>query len=88
MKPEIRAKHNEEMAFFKDAQIRYHAALDECGDIAKSLTHLKKSLTKLPTDKWIRLSSALRSGEITRGKPSTPGDWAAQELKIFKAALA
>ena len=91
MSQAARVNHKSEMAFFKDAQARYNVALDDCGDIRKSLTHLKKHLEKsgkrLPPPKWARLYGALMSGEITRGKRSTPGDWAAQEAKLLKAAL-
>ena len=91
MSPQVIAVHKAEMAFFKDVQVLYNAALDDCGDIRKSLTHLKKKLDskgkKLPQAKWARLYGALMSGEITRGKRSTPGDWAAQEVKLFKASL-
>ena len=90
MSPEIRARHKMEMAFFKDAQALYNSALEECGDIRKSLSVLKKKLgqskKRVPADKWARLYGALMSGEITRGKRSTPGDWAAQEVKLFKAS--
>jgi hypothetical protein len=52
---------------------------------------LKKKLgqsgKRLAPAKWARLYGALMSGEITRGKKSTPGDWAAQEVKLFKASL-
>jgi hypothetical protein len=86
-----RAMRNSEMAFFKRAQTFYDAALDANGDIKKSLSHLKKKLSKsgkgLPADKWARLDSALRSGEITRGKKSTPSDWAAAEVRRHKAGL-
>lgn len=79
------------MAFFKDALAHYNSALDECGDIRKSLARLKKKLDKsgkrVPPAKWARLYGALMSGEITRGKRSTPGDWAAQEARIFRASL-
>jgi hypothetical protein len=92
MKPEIRAKYKSEMAFFKNIQTVYNTALDDCGDIAKSLAGLKKNLNqsrdKLSPDKWMRLHSALRTGEITRGKRSTPGDWATNEIKILRASRA
>jgi len=92
MRPEILTKHKTELAFFKDAQIRYLAYLEECGDIRQSLARLKKGLKasdkSLPAPKWERLYKALMTGEITRGKKSTPGDWAAQEVKLFKATLA
>ena len=91
MSPEVRAKHIVEMAFFKDAQALYNSTLDACGDIRKSLSQLKKQLgrsgKRLPPANWTRLYGALMSGEITRGKKSTPGDWAAQEAKFFKASL-
>jgi len=91
MSPEVRARHKVEMAFFKDAQTRYNSTLDDCGDIRKSLSRLKKQLDpsgkRLPPAKWARLYGALMSGEITRGKKSTPGDWSAQEEKLFKIAL-
>ena len=90
MRSEARAKRKLEMAFFKNAQTRYNASLDDCGDIRKSLSLLKKTLERsgkrLPPDKWARLHSALMSGEITRGKRSTPGDWATQEVRLFFAA--
>jgi hypothetical protein len=86
---DARAQHNSEMRFFKKAQTYYASALDDCGDIKQSLSHLKKKLeqakTKVPADKWTRLEGALRSGEITRGKRSTPGDWAAAELRLLRA---
>lgn len=89
MKPEARMRHKTEMAFFKDAQVLYNAQLDSCGDIRKSLTHLKKHLEKtgqsLPPAKWARLYGALMSGEIVRGKKCTPGDWAAEEAKLLQA---
>ena len=89
MRPEILALHKTEMAFFKGTQERYLLILDECGDIKQSLARLKKELQgrgkKVSPAKWMRLHAALMSGEITRGKKSTPGDWAAQELKLFKA---
>jgi hypothetical protein len=92
MRPEILVIHKSELAFFKGTQARYLSILDECGDIRKSLALLKKELQarnkKLSASKWTRLHSALMSGEITRGKPSTPGDWAAQEIKLFKAERA
>mgnify|MGYP001578565005 CR=1 FL=1 len=88
MSLEIRAKHKTEMAFFKNVQTIYNSTLDDCGDIRKSLSLLKKKLDqsekRLPPAKWARLYGALMSGEITRGKKSTPGDWAAQEIKLFK----
>lgn len=91
MSKESSPKRNVEMAFFKNAQSLYNASLDDCGDIRKSLGQLKKRLAQtkktLPPAKWARLYDALMSGEITRGKRSTPGDWAAQETKIFKASL-
>ena len=91
MSPDIRAKHKSEMAFFKDAQTFYNSTLDTCGDIKRSLSTLKKNLDqsgkRLPPAKWARLHGALMSGEITRGKRSTPGDWAIQEVKLFKASL-
>ena len=89
MSPDIRAKHKVEMAFFKDVQALYNSTLDDCGDIRKSLSQLKKQLAKkkLPPAKWTRLYGALMSGEITPGKKSTPGDWAAQEAKFFKISL-
>ena len=78
-------KRQSEMAFFKTARTFYVSALDDCGDINKSLAHLKKKLTqsgeKLTSAKWARLDSALRTGEIVRGKRSTPADWAAAESK-------
>ena len=90
MSPEDRAKHKTEMAFFKDAQARYNSTLDDLCDIRKSLSHLKKHLEKsgksLPVAKWTRLYGALMSGEIKRGKRSTPGDWAEQEAKFPSAA--
>ena len=91
MNPEVRARHKAEMVFFDKAKTRYHSTLDECGDIRKSLATLKKHLDgsgqRLPPAKWARLHGALMSGEIERGKRSTPGDWAAQEAKVFKAGL-
>lgn len=85
-----RVLHKTEMAFFKNAQELYNSTLDGCGDIRKSLASLKKQLERsgkrIPPAKWDRLYGALMSGEITRGKRSTPGDWAAREAKIFKAA--
>ncbi|HVA65555.1 MAG TPA: hypothetical protein VNK24_01360 [Elusimicrobiota bacterium] len=87
---DTRAQHKFEMEFFKDARTFYASTLDTCGNIEKSLFHLKKKLsqsgTRLSPDKWARLDSALRSGEITHGKRSTPGDWAAAELRALKAA--
>jgi hypothetical protein len=87
---DLRAQHKSEMTFFKNAQTYYDSTLDVCGEIEKSLNTLKKKLAqsgaKLPADKWLRLHSALRTGEITRGKRSTPGDWAAAELKRIRAA--
>lgn len=91
MKPATRAVHDSEMKFFRNALEFYNASLDECGSIRKSLSLLKKQLDrpgkKMPPAKWDRLYGALMSGEITRGKKSTPGDWAAQEVKLYKAAL-
>ena len=70
MRPEILTKHKTELAFFKDAQIRYLAYLEECGDIRQSLARLKKGLKasdkSLPAPKWERLYKALMTGEITR----------------------
>ena len=90
MTPEIRVKHKLEMAFFKDAHVLYHSMLDECGDIKKSLSQLKKKLdipaARIPPAKWTRLHGALMSGEIVRGKRSTPGDWAAQEVRLLKSS--
>lgn len=87
----IRTLHRSEMTFFKSALIVYNAALDDCGDIRISLSRLKRKLDgsgkRLAPDKWARLYSALMSGEVTRGKKSTPGDWAAQEVRLFKASL-
>ena len=78
-------KRQSEMVFFKTARTLYVSALDDCGDINKSLAQLKKSLAqsggKMPAARWARLDSALRTGEIVRGKKSTPGDWAAAEIK-------
>jgi hypothetical protein len=78
-----------EMTFFRKAQSFYDSQLDVCGDIQESLSHLKKKLNqsgaKVPADKWARLDSALRSGEIVRGKRSTPGDWADAEIRRLKA---
>lgn len=83
------ALRNSEMSFFKKAQTFYDSTLDVSGDIKKSLSHLKKKLNqsgaKVPADKWARLDSALRTGEITRGKKSTPSDWAAAEVRLHKA---
>ena len=77
------------MTFFRKAQAYYDSALDDCGDIKQSLSHLKKKLTgsgaKISPEKWARLDSALRSGEIVRGKRSTPGDWAEAEVRHIKA---
>lgn len=91
MRSEILAKHKAELTFFRDVQVRYDSFLDECGDIRESLARLKKELKdsekSLPPAKWERLYKALMSGEITRGKKSTAGDWAAQEVKLFKATL-
>ena len=91
MSPQVRAIHKVEMGFFKSAQAFYNSTLDECGDIRISLSRLKKRLDRsgqrLPPAKWARLYEALMSGEITRGKRSTPGDWAAQETRLFKASL-
>ena len=91
MSSEMRAKYKSEMVFFKNVQTLYNSTLDACGDIQKSLSQLKKKLNqsrgKLAAAKWARLHNALRTGEITRGKRSTPGDWAASELKLFKASL-
>jgi hypothetical protein len=91
MSLDIRAKHKAELAFFKNVQTIYNACLDECGDIHKSLSKLKTRLgqgrEKLATAKWDRLHSALRTGEITRGKKSTPGDWAEMEVRLYKAEL-
>ena len=91
MNPEVHAKHKAEMAFFKNTQVIYNSMLDHCGDIRQSLSLLKKKLDqsskRLPPEKWTRLHGALMSGEITRGKKSTPGDWAAQEAKFLKVAL-
>ncbi|MBI3297378.1 MAG: hypothetical protein HYZ75_04385 [Elusimicrobia bacterium] len=88
MNPQARARHKSEMAFFKDAQTFYNAALDECGDIRKSLTQLKKQLTqkgkRIEPARWARLYGALMSGEIARGKRSTPGDWAAREAQLLR----
>ena len=44
MSPDIRAKHKVEMAFFKDVQALYNSTLDDCGDIRKRLSQLKKQL--------------------------------------------
>ncbi|MFI5361416.1 MAG: hypothetical protein ACHQ49_05560 [Elusimicrobiota bacterium] len=89
MNPEIRVNHQVEMSFFKGAQVRYNSLLDDCGEIKKSLALLKKDLERkgkrLPPEKWERLHGALMSGEITRGKKSTPGDWAAREAKLLRA---
>lgn len=89
MSTDPRATHKTEMAFFKDALTKYNSALDGCGDIRKSLSLLKKQLEKsgkrIPTAKWARLYGALMSGEITRGKKSTPGDWAAREAQLLRA---
>ena len=89
---DVRAKYKSEMSFFKNVQKYYNSKLDACGDIQNSLSHLKKKLdqsrNKLSPDKWARLDNALRTGEITRGKKSTPGDWAASELRLCKASLA
>lgn len=91
MKPEVHALHQAEMAFFREAQEIYNATLDECGDIGRSLSLLKKEQDhrkrKVSAAKRARLNAALRSGEIIRGKRSTPGDWAAQEVKLAKSAL-
>lgn len=85
--PEV-AQRKSEMSFFKDAQVFYHARLDDCGDIRKSLSSLKKHLAEsgkgVKPAKWARLYDALMSGEITRGKKSTPGDWATREAKLLK----
>jgi hypothetical protein len=82
-------QHTSEMNFFRKAQTFYDSTLDSCGDIKQSLSHLKKKLdqsgAKVPADKWARLDSALRSGEIVRGKRSTPGDWAEAEIRRLKA---
>ena len=89
---DTRAQHKSEMKFFKSVQTYYDSTLDDCGNIEKSLSQLKKKLsqskTKLPPEKWARLDSALRTGEITHGKRSTPGDWAAAEIRVLKAARA
>lgn len=91
MAPETAAKRKAEMAFFKDAQTFYDAALDRCGNIRASLSQLKKRLAKsgkrLPSAKWARLHAALMSGEILIGKRGTPGDWAAREARLLKAPL-
>jgi|GEM_PF-2947809 len=83
-------QHTAEMTFFRKAQDYYAARLESCGDIQQSLSHLKKKLVStgknLPADKWARLDSALRSGEIVRGKRSTAGDWAEAEIRRLKAA--
>ncbi|MDE2292714.1 MAG: hypothetical protein KGL53_11590 [Elusimicrobia bacterium] len=90
MKPEARARHKAEMAFFKNAQTLYNAALDDCGDIRKSLALLKKQLaehgTRLPPAKWSRLYGVLMSGEVVRGKRCTAGDWAANEAKLLRVS--
>lgn len=90
MYSKARANHKTEMAFFKGAQTHYNAMLDECGDIRKSLAQLKRKLARsgkrIPPAKWARLYSALMSGEITMGKRSTPGDWAAREARLIKEA--
>lgn len=89
MAVDTRARHNAELSFFKTVQTRYNAELEDCGDIQQSLTRLKKApvCKALPPAKWARLYQALRTGEITRGKKSTPGDWAAAEVRLLKAEL-
>ena len=81
-----------EMMFFKKVQTFYNTTLDDCGDIKESLASLKKMLAqsgaKLPKDRWTRLQSALRTGEIIRGKKGTPGDWATEERRALRAANA
>ena len=44
MSAETRPKHKVEMTFFKNAQIYYNSALEDCGNIRRSLSRLKKKL--------------------------------------------